>query len=103
MGARVSVLHVAEDAAEGQSFLEEWVADHDLSGANLLVETGDVETAIGTAAAGQTLVLVGATERGLLSRIVNESLTLSVLDGLDSSVLLAERPHRRSLRERLLN
>jgi hypothetical protein len=37
----------------------------------------------------------------LLSRIVGGSLTLSVLDDLDTTVLLAERPRARSLRERL--
>jgi len=73
-----------------------------LDDVELLVETGDVETAIGAAAADRSLVLVGATERGLLSRLVGGSLTLSVLDDLDASVLLAERPRPRSLRERLL-
>ena len=100
--ASVSVLHVGDDEAAGRAFLEEWVADHDLTDVDLLVETGDVEAAIGRAAEGRTLVLVGATERGLLSRIVSGSLTLSVLDDLTPSVLLAERPRKRSLRERLL-
>jgi amino acid transporter/nucleotide-binding universal stress UspA family protein len=99
--ASVTVLHVADDAEDGRAFLESWVADHGLSDAELLVETGDVEAAIGDAATGRTLVIVGATERGLLSRIVGRSLRLSVLEDLDSGVLLAERPHERSLRERL--
>ncbi|WP_267641681.1 amino acid permease [Haloarchaeobius amylolyticus] len=102
VGASVSVLHVADDAATGRAFLEDWVADHDLEDVELLVETGDVETAIGEAAADKSLVLVGATERGLLSRLVGGSLALSVLEDLDTTVLLAERPHKRSLRERLL-
>jgi len=99
--ANVSVLHVADDVGAGQEFLENWVAEHDLDEVDLLVETGDVETAIGDAATGRTLVIVGATERGLLSRIVGGALTLSVLDDLDTTVLLAERPHSRSIRERL--
>jgi nucleotide-binding universal stress UspA family protein len=99
--ARVSVLHVADDVASGRAFLEEWVADHGLTGVELLVETGDVEAAIGDAATDKSLVLVGATERGLVSRIVGGSLTLSVLDDLDTTVLLAERPRTRSIRERL--
>ncbi|MFC7095737.1 amino acid permease [Halobaculum marinum] len=101
VGANVSVLHVADDAEEGHAFLDKWAADHDLADAELLVETGDVEAAIGAAAASRSLVLVGATERGLLSRIVRGSLQLSVLDDLDSNVLLAERPRKRTLRERL--
>jgi nucleotide-binding universal stress UspA family protein len=99
--ANVSVLHVADDVASGRTFMEEWLADHELEDADLLVETGDVEAAIGDAATGRSLVIVGATERGLLSRIVGGSLNLSVLDDLDTAVLLAERPHERSLRERL--
>jgi amino acid transporter/nucleotide-binding universal stress UspA family protein len=102
VGASVSVLHVGEDEASGRAFLEEWVEDHALTDVDLLVETGDVEAAIGRAAEDRTLVLVGATERGLLSRVVTGSLTLSVLDDLSPSVLLAERPRERSLRERLL-
>ncbi|SIR68300.1 amino acid/polyamine/organocation transporter, APC superfamily [Haladaptatus litoreus] len=100
--AQVSVLHVADDETVGREFLEEWVAEHDLLDAELLVETGDVETAIGNAAADRSLVVVGATERGLLSRVIGGTLTLSVLDGMETAVLLAERPHSRSLRERLL-
>ena len=99
--ADVSVLHVADDVAAGREFLEEWTAEHDLRSAAKLVETGDVEAAIGTAAADASLALVGATERGLLSRLVGGSLNLSVLEELDTTVLLAERPRKRSMRERL--
>jgi nucleotide-binding universal stress UspA family protein len=100
--ARVTVLHVADDESAGREFIEEWVTEHELAGVERLVETGDVETAIGRAATDRTLVVVGATERGVLSRIVGGSLTLSVLDDLETTVLLAERPHARTLRERLL-
>ncbi|WP_135821888.1 amino acid permease [Halostella litorea] len=102
--AEVSVLYVAEDdesEAAAREFVGGWAADHGLDDAELLVETGDVETAIRDAAADRSLVVVGATEEGLLSRVVRGSLTLSVLENLDASVLLAERPHSRSLRERL--
>ncbi|GGC51652.1 amino acid permease [Haloferax sulfurifontis] len=98
--ARISVLHVADEVAAGREFLEQWVAEHDLEGVEQLVETGDVETVIGEAA-DKSLVLVGATESGLLSRLVGGSLALSVLNDLETTVLLAERPRRRSLRERL--
>jgi hypothetical protein len=67
----------------------------------LLVETGDVEAAVGRAAEGRSLVLVGATDCCLRSRVVRGSLTLSVLDDLTPSVLLAERPRERSRSERL--
>lgn len=102
VGANVSVLHVADNLASSQAFLENWVADHDLEEAELLVETGDVETAIENAAAGRIRVVVGASERGLLSRVVGSSLNIPALDDLDMTGLLAERPHVRSLRQRLL-
>jgi nucleotide-binding universal stress UspA family protein len=95
------VLHVDDDRATGRAFIEQWAAEHDLADVELLVETGDIEAAIGRAATDRSLVIVGATERGLVSRIVGGSLTLSVLDDLDTSVLLAERPRKRSIRERL--
>ena len=101
VGSNVSVLYVADDEEEGRAFLADWAADHGLEDAELLVETGDVEAAIEAAAAERSLVIVGATERGLLQRLVSGSLALSVLEDLDSSVLLAERPTVRSLRERL--
>jgi hypothetical protein len=96
------VLHVADDLTSGREFLENGVADHHLEEAELLVETGEVETAIENVSAGRTLVIVGETERGLLSRVVGGSLNISALDDLDTTVLLAERPHTRSLQQRLL-
>nr|WP_178916582.1 universal stress protein [Natronomonas gomsonensis] len=103
VGAEVSLLYVAEDGDEeaGRAFLAEWATDHGLADAELLVDTGDVEAAIETAAASRTLVVVGATERGLLSRVVGGSLALSVLEDIETPVLLAERPSSRTLRERL--
>ena len=70
--------------------------------AELLVDPGDVGTATENASAGRTQVIMGATERGLLSRVVGGSLDISALDDLDTTVLLAERPHTRSFRQRLL-
>ncbi|MFW5938866.1 MAG: amino acid permease [Halolamina sp.] len=102
LDSEVSVLYVADDEREGREFVTDWAADHGLEDAELLVETGDVEAAIEGAAADHSLVIVGATEKGLLARLVRGSLSLAVLEELDSSVLLAERPTARSLKERLL-
>ncbi|MFW5963591.1 MAG: amino acid permease [Natronomonas sp.] len=101
--ADVSLLYVAEEGEEdaGRTFLTEWADDHGLSGATIHVETGDVQDAIGRIGAEHSLVVIGATERGLLSRIVRGSLAFDVLERLDTPVLLAERPSSRSLRERL--
>ncbi|KTG09703.1 formate transporter [Haloprofundus marisrubri] len=104
-GSEISLLHVVDSASDrdqGEQFLTEWAADHDLGDAELVVDDGgDIEGAIAREAADNTLVIVGATERGLLSRLVAGSLNLKVLSDLDCSVLLAERPTERSLLSRL--
>ncbi|WP_254768857.1 amino acid permease [Salinilacihabitans rarus] len=100
----VSVLYVRdedESADEAERFLEEWAAENGLEGATLLVESGDPEAAIERAAADHTTIIVGATERGLLTRLLRDSLVLDVIEDVDCSVLLAEKARPRSLRERL--
>jgi len=101
--AKVTLLHVADEGerSQGEAFLEEWAAEHDLSDAARRVETGDVESAIERAAADHTLLVIGATERGLLSRLVRGTLVLDVVEDVDCSVVLAEKRRSRSLRERL--
>jgi nucleotide-binding universal stress UspA family protein len=47
------------------------------------------------------MLIVGATERGLLSRLIRGSLVMDVIEDVDCSVLLAEKARKTSIRERL--
>ena len=104
-GASVSVLHVVDEKTErakAMSFIGDWADEHGLGDANLLVETdGDIEGAIGEHSRSHSIVLIGATGRGLLSRLLSDSLVFDVVDEVDCSVLLSERPASRTLRQRL--
>ncbi|WP_416840747.1 amino acid permease [Haloferax sp. DFSO52] len=99
--ANVTLLHVADDVDKGEAFLSKWAEERGLSDATLAVESGDVEMAIESHAQDKSLLVIGATERGLLSRLVRGTLVLDVVDDVECSVLLAERTRKRSLRERL--
>ncbi|WP_323173846.1 amino acid permease [Natrialba sp. PRR66] len=105
VGASITLLHVVDDdssRADGEAFLAKWASDHDLADASIRVDTsGNVDSAIATAARDHSLTIIGATERGLLSRLLRGSLAYDIAAELDQSVLLAERPTRRSLWDRL--
>jgi Formate/nitrite family of transporters len=105
IGSAVTILQVVDtpaNAPQAERELEAWATDHGLEEARIVIDTsGDVEAAIYEEAKDHTLVMIGATERGMLSRLVTDSLHMSVVSEVDASVLLAERPAGRSLSRRL--
>jgi amino acid transporter/nucleotide-binding universal stress UspA family protein len=101
----VTFMHVVGDEierSEGEQFLGSWAEDHDFGDAQLDIVVGDnpYET-IREHADEHTMLIVGATERGLIDRLTNSGDFSRLVNDAPISVMLAEKAHDRSLRQRL--
>ncbi len=104
-GAEVTLLHVVDDPQareDAEAFLASWAEDQGLESVEQVVDTtGRVKDAIVREAREHSLVVLGATETGVLSRLVTGSVHMDIVDEVECSVLMAERPQKRGLFERL--
>ena len=97
----LSVVKTAADRERAAEDLRNWAIDHGLEDESQMIETGSVESAIERGAQDHTMILVGATEQGLLSRTVSETLHYDIISETGRTVIMAERPTERNFLERL--
>ncbi len=104
-GADVTLQNVTSDPNDRTAHeekLAEWAATHGLGDATQFVDVSNsVNEAIAARAQDHTLLILGASEEGLLSRLTGDIGALDVVEQVDISVILAERAHERSFTERL--
>jgi amino acid transporter len=103
-GAAITLQHVTAepDGQTAERELAEWADAHGLGDAARVVDVRDsVDEAIADRARDHTLLILGASEAGLLSRLTRDLGPLEVVEKVDVSVLLAEKARDRSLTERL--
>jgi amino acid transporter/nucleotide-binding universal stress UspA family protein len=100
--SNVTLLHVADSDGKDEAFLEDWATDRGISNPTIRIESGDVRDEITRASRDSSLLILGASERGLLVRLVRGSPAQQVVDEVECSVILAEQQRNRSLVERLL-
>jgi len=104
-GSEVTLLNVTDDPGAQASHEEQlaaWAEGHGLGDAARVVDVAEeVDDAIAKRAKDHTLLMLGATEEGLLSRLTGDIGALSVVEEVDCSVILAETAYERSFVERL--
>jgi nucleotide-binding universal stress UspA family protein len=103
--SKVTLLNVTDDPgarAAHEEQLAAWAEGHGLGHAARVVDVAEeVDDAIAERAKDHTLLMLGATEEGLLSRLTGGIGALSVVEEVGCSVILAETAYKRSFVERL--
>ncbi|PQJ35295.1 amino acid transporter [Salinibacter sp. 10B] len=104
-GSEVMLMNVTDDPkerADHELGLEHWAETHGLSEVRRVVDvSSSVDEAIAARAQEHSLLILGATEQGLLSRLTGDLGALKVVEKVDCSVILAETAYKRSLAQRL--
>jgi len=103
--SELTLMHVVEEERErqrGENFLEQWAEAHEFESAERRIEVAaDGYEAIRAASDDYSLVVLGASERGLLERLTRRGGLGDLVDRLPVSVLMAQPARPRSLWERL--
>ncbi|MFB6350649.1 MAG: amino acid transporter, partial [Bradymonadaceae bacterium] len=103
--AELTLMHVVDDERDlerGQAFLEHWAEEHGFEDTPGIVEISeDPYEAIQSVADEYSLLILGASERGILQRLADRHGVAWMIEQLEVSVLLAEPSRPRSLWERL--
>ena len=103
--AKVTLMHVVdseEDVEGGESFLKRWAEEHEFDAATLeVVVAEDPYEEIRKQAVDHTMLIVGATERGLVERLTGGGDFSQLVDDVPISVMLAEKAHDRPLMQRV--
>ncbi|MEF8817778.1 MAG: amino acid permease [Salinibacter sp.] len=104
-GAEVTLLNVTDDPddrAVREKQLASWAEAHGLDEAPRIVAVADhVDDAIAARAPDHTLLILGASEEGLLARLTGDLGALDVVEKVDCSVILTETAYERSFMDRV--
>jgi nucleotide-binding universal stress UspA family protein len=103
--SELTLMHVVDDERDreqGEVFLEQWADEQGFESADRFTTFSEEPyEAIREVADDYSLVILGASERGLLERLVDRHGVGWMVEQLEVSVLLAEPARPRSLWERL--
>ena len=97
----MNVVEKESDRETGTEFLEDWSQKQGIEADFVVTASGNVEEAIEKEAEKHTLVIMGASERGLFERLIQGTVVEEVVEDLDCSVIIAEKNRKRTLLEKI--